>query len=178
MKQIQSVVYGLLIAQLFGCLQTNIERPTYDSSQLPAATPWQARGKILISMGSERKTLSFIWTHLSEKKDRLKLGDTFGLLSISLVKEFNKYYRENNQGQRVQLSANALEEPLAGLLSNLPSDIARLLTGGSSLNSRVTSEVVSWSTSAQFATPKVLRITFDSYSLRIFITQWEIGISE
>ena len=71
-----------------------------------------------------------------------------------------------------------LEDPLATVLSSLPTDIARLMTGGSSPNNRVSGEVVSWSTSAQFATPEVLRVRFGDYALKIVINQWDIGSSE
>ena len=174
----RSLVYGLLTTLLSGCLQTTIEQPTYDSNQLNDAIPWQARGKMLVSTNSERQMLRFIWTHLSEAQDRVELSDTLGLQSVTLVKEFNRYYRENDKGQRVLLSANKLREPFAGVLSSIPTDISRLLTGGTSSSRLVTSEVVSWSTSAQFTTPEVLLVNFDGYFLKIIINQWEIDISE
>ena len=52
------------------------------------------------------------------------------------------------------------------------------MTGAKSSNDRVTSEVVSWSTSAQFATPELLRVRFGDYALMIMINQWDIGSSE
>ncbi len=174
----RSLVYGLLITLLSGCLQTAIQQPTYDLTRLSDATPWHARGKMLVSTDSERQTLKFTWTHLSEQQDRVELSDTLGLRSIIFVKELNQYYRENERGQRVLLSDNTLEEPLAPVLSGLPTDIARLLTGRSSSNSRVISEVVTWSNSTQFMTPKVLRVRFGHYSLKIMIDQWDIGGSE
>ncbi|MEC8633492.1 MAG: hypothetical protein VXX89_02565 [Pseudomonadota bacterium] len=175
---IRSLVYGLLITLLSSCLQTAIEQPTYDLKQLNDATPWKVRGKMLVSTDSERQTLKFTWMHLSEDQDRIELRDAFGLQSVILVKELNEYYRENEKGQRVPLSANTLEEPLARLLSGLPSDIARLLIGRSSSDNRVISEVVTWSNSTQSATPKVLRVLFGQYSLKIMVDQWDIGGSE
>ena len=52
------------------------------------------------------------------------------------------------------------------------------MTGAKSADNNVTSEVVSWSTSAQYATPEVLRVRFDEYDLKIMINQWDIGSSE
>ena len=98
--------------------------------------------------------------------------------NLRSFKELNEYYRENEKGQRVPLSANTLEEPLARLLSGLPSDITRLLIGRSSSDNRVISEVVTWSNSTQSATPKVLRVHFGQYSLKIMVDQWDIGGSE
>ena len=174
----RSLIYVLLITLLSGCLQTAIEQPRYDLKQLNDATPWQARGKMLVSTNSERQTLKFTWTHLSEERDRVELSDTFGLRSAIFVKELNQYYRENEKGQRLLLSANTLEEPLATVLSGLPTDIAWLLIGRSSLNSQVISEVLTWSHSTQFATPKVLRVRFGHCSLKIMIDQWDIGGNE
>ena len=133
---------------------------------------------MLVSSENERQTLRFIWSHLSEAQDRIELSDTLGLRSVILIKDFNKYYQENTNGQRVLLSANTLEEPLATVFSSLPTDIARLMTGWSSSNDRVTSEVVSWSNSAQFATPEVLRVRFGDYAIKIVINQWDVGNSE
>jgi outer membrane biogenesis lipoprotein LolB len=133
---------------------------------------------MLVSTDSERQTLKFTWRHLSEDQDRVELRDALGLQSVILVKELNEYYQENEKGQRMLLSASTLEEPLARLLSGLPPDIARLLIGRSSSNSRVISEVVTWSNSTQFATPKVLRVRFGQYSLKIMVDQWDIGGSE
>ena len=174
----RSLVYGLLIILLSGCLQTVIQQPRYDLTRLSDATPWHARGKMLVSTDSEWQTLKFTWTHLSKQQDRVELSDTLGLRSVIIVKELNQYYRENEKGQLVLLSDNTLEEPLAPVLSGLPTDIARLLTGRSSSNSQVISEVVTWSNSTQFMTPKVLRVRFGNHSLKIMIDQWDIGGSE
>jgi len=174
----RALVYGLLTTLLSGCLQTTVERPTDDLTPLIDMNPWQARGKMLVSSKNERQTLRFIWSHLSEEHDRVELSDSLGLRSIVLVKDSDEYYQENTQGQRILLSANTLEEPLAAVLSSLPSDIARLMTGAKSSNYRVTSEVVRWSTSAQFATPEVLRVRFGDYGLKIMINQWDVGSSE
>ena len=174
----RSLVYSLLATLLSGCLQATVERSEDDSKRLIDTNPWQARGKMLVSSENERQTLRFTWSHLSEDQDRVELSDSLGLRSIVLVRDSDEYYQENTQGQRVLLSASNLEEPLAAVLSSLPSDIARLMTGAKSLDNRVTSEVVRWSTSAQFATPEVLRVRFGDYGLKIMINQWDIGSSE
>ena len=174
----RALVYGLLVTLLSGCLPTTIERPTDNSKRLIDTTPWQARGKMLVSGKNERQTLRFTWSHLSEDQDHVELSDSLGLRSIVLVRNSDEYYQENTQGQRILLSANILEEPLAAVLSSLPSDIARLMTGAKSADNRVTSEVIRWSTSAQYATPEVLRVRFGDYSLKIMINQWDIGNSE
>ena len=174
----RSLVYGLLVLLLSGCLPTTLERPAGDSKRLIDTTPWQARGKMLVSSENERQTLRFTWSHLSEDQDHVELSDSLGLLSIVLVRNSDEYYQENARGQRILLSANMLEEPLASVLSSLPTDIARLMTGVTSLDNRGSSEVVRWSTSAQFATPEVLRVGFGDYSLKIMINQWDVGSSE
>ena len=175
---LRSLLYGLLLTLLTGCLQTTIERPVDDLRPLADTTSWQARGKMLVSSENERQTLRFSWSHLSEERDRVELTDALGLRSIILIKDADRYYQENTMGQRILLSANTLEEPLASVLSSLPSDIARLMTGAKSADNRVTSEVVSWSRSSQFATPEVLRVRFVDYGLKIMINQWDIGSSE
>ena len=96
---------------------------------------------MLVSSENERQTLRFIWSHLSEGQDRIELSDSLGLRSIILVRDSDEYYQENTQGQRVLLSANTLEEPLATVLSSLPSGIARLMTGAKSSNDRVTARL-------------------------------------
>ena len=174
----RSLVYSLLVTLLSGCLQTTVERPADDLRPLVETNPWQARGKMLVSGENERQTLRFTWSHLSEEQDRVELSDSLGLRSIILIRDSDEYYQENTRGQRTLLSANTLEEPLAAVLFSLPSDIARLMTGAKSADNRVTSEVVSWSTSAQFATPEVLRVRFGDYGLKIMINQWDIGSSE
>jgi outer membrane biogenesis lipoprotein LolB len=133
---------------------------------------------MLVSSKSERQALRFIWSHLSEGQDRVELSDSLGLRSIILVRDAEQYYKENDRGERTQLSANMLENPLASVLSSLPTDIARLMIGGNSSDNRVTSEVVSWSTSAQFVTPEVLRVRFGDYAIKIVINQWDVGNSE
>ena len=174
----RSLVYSLLATLLSGCLLTAAERPEDDLKPLVDTNPWQARGKMLVSSENERQTFRFIWSHLSEEQDRVELSDSLGLRSIILIRDSDEYYQENTQGQRTLLSANTLEEPLAAVLSSLPSDIARLMTGAKSADNRVTSEVIRWSTSAQYATPEVLRVRFGDYSLKIMINQWDIGSSE
>ena len=175
---LRSLLYGLLLTLLTGCLQTTIERPTNDVKPLADTTSWQARGKMLVPSENERQTLRFSWSHLSEERDRVELTDALGLRSIILIKDADRYYQENTKGQRILLSANTLEEPLASVLSSLPNDIARLMTGAKSSDNRVTSEVVSWSRSSQFAAPEVLRVRFGDYGLKIMINQWDIGSSE
>jgi outer membrane biogenesis lipoprotein LolB len=175
---LRSLLYGLLLTLLTGCLQTTIERPVDDLRPLADTTSWQARGKMLVSSENERQTLRFSWSHFSEERDRVELTDALGLRSIILIKDADSYYQESNKGQRILLSANTLEEPLASVLSSLPSDIARLMTGAKSSDNRVTSEVVRWSTSAQYATPEVLRVRFGDYGVKIMINQWDIGSSE
>ena len=174
----RSLVYCLLATLLSGCLQTTVERPADDLRPLVETNPWQARGKMLVSGENERQTLRFTWSHLSEEQDRVELSDSLGLRSVILVRDSDEYYQENTQGQRILLSANTLEEPLAAVLFSLPSDIARLMTGAKSADNRVTSEVIRWSTSAQYATPEVLRVRFGDYGLKIMINQWDIGSSE
>jgi outer membrane biogenesis lipoprotein LolB len=174
----RSLVYSLLVTLLSGCLQTTVERPVDDLRPLVDTNPWQARGKMLVSGENERQTLRFTWSHLSEEQDRVELSDSLGLRSIILIRDSDEYYQENTRGQRTLLSANTLKEPLAAVLFSLPSDIARLMTGAKSADNRVTSEVVSWSTSAQYATPEVLRVRFGDYGLKIIIDQWDIGCSE
>ena len=142
----RSLVYSLLVTLLSGCLQTTIERPTDDLKPLVDTTSWQARGKMLVSSENERQTLRFTWSHLSEEQDRVELSDSLGLRSIILIRDSDEYYQENTKGQRILLSANTLEEPLASVLSSLPTDIAGLMTGTKSSDNRVTSEVVRWST--------------------------------
>ena len=175
---LRSLLYGLLLTLLTGCLQTTIERPTDDVKPLADTTSWQARGKMLVSSENERQTLRFSWSHLSEERDRVELTDALGLRSIILIKDADRYYQENTMWQRILLSANTLEEPLASVLSSPPSDIARLMSGAKSSDNRVTSEVVSWSRSSQFATPEVLRVRFGDYGLKIMINHWDIGSSE
>ena len=174
----RSLVYSLLVTLLSGCLQITSKRPADTVKPLVDTDPWQARGKMLVTSENERQTLRFIWSHLSEEQDRVELGDSLGLRSIILIRDSDEYYQENSKGQRILLSANALGEPLASVLFSLPSDIARLMTGAKSTNDRVTSEVVRWSTSAQFATPEVLRVRFGDYGLKIMINQWDIGSGE
>lgn len=174
----RALVFSLLATLLSGCLQTTVERPADDLKPLVDTNPWQARGKMLVSGENERQTLRFTWSHLSEEQDRVELSDSLGLRSIILIRDSDKYYQENTQGQRTLLSADTLGEPLAAVLSSLPSDIARLMTGVKSTNNRVTSEVVRWSTSSKFATPEVLRVRFGDYGLKIMINQWDIGSSE
>ena len=174
----RALVFSLLATLLSGCLQTTVERPADDLKPLVDTNPWQARGKMLVSGENERQTLRFTWSHLSEEQDRVELSDSLGLRSIILVRDSDEYYQENTRGQRTLLSANTLEEPLAAVLFSLPSDIARLMTGAKSADNRVTSEVIRWSTSAQYATPEVLRVRFDEYDLKIMINQWDIGSSE
>ena len=171
----RSLVYSLLATLLSGCLLTAAERPEDDLKPLVDTNPWQARGKMLVSSENERQTFRFIWSHLSEEQDRVELSDSLGLRSIILIRDSDEYFQENTKGQRILLSANTLEEPLATVLSSLPSDIARLMIGAKSESNRVTSEVVRWSTSSQFATPEVLRVFFDDYGLKIIINQWDIG---
>ena len=174
----RSLVYSLLATLFSGCLQTTLERPEDDLKPLVDTNPWQARGKMLVSGENERQSLRFTWSHLSEEQDRVELSDSLGLRSIILIRDSDEYYQENTRGQRTLLSANTLEEPLAAVLFSLPSDIARLMTGAKSADNRVTSEVVRWSTSAQYATPEVLRVRFGDYGLKIMINQWDIGNSE
>ena len=174
----RSLVYSLLVTLLSGCLQTTVERLADDLRPLVDTNPWQARGKMLVSGENERQTLRFTWSHLSEEQDRVELSDSLGLRSIILVRDSDEYYQENTRGQRTLLSANTLEEPLAAVLFSLPSDIARLMTGAKSADNRVTSEVIRWSTSAQYATPEVLRVRFGDYGLKIMINQWDISSSE
>ena len=174
----RSLVYSLLVTLLSGCLQTTLERPVDDLRPLVDTNPWQARGKMLVSGENERQTLRFTWSHLSEEQDRVELSDSLGLRSIILVRDSDEYYQENTRGQRTILSANILEEPLAAVLFSLPSDIARLMTGAKSADNRVTSEVIRWSTSAQYATPEVLRVRFGDYGLKIMINQWDISSGE
>jgi hypothetical protein len=174
----RSLVYSLLVTLLSGCLQTTVERPVDDLRPLVDTNPWQARGKVLVSGENERQTLRFTWSHLSEEQDRVELSDSLGLRSIILIRDSDEYYQENTRGQRTLLSANTLEEPLAAVLFSLPSDIARLMTGAKSADNRVTSEVIRWSTSAQYATPEVLRVRFGDYGLKVMINQWDIGSSE
>ena len=174
----RSLVYSLLVTLLSGCLQTTLERPVDDLRPLVDTNPWQARGKMLVSGENERQTLRFTWSHLSEEQDRVELSDSLGLRSVILVRDSDEYYQENTRGQRTILSANILEEPLAAVLFSLPSDIARLMTGAKSADNRVTSEVIRWSTSAQYATPEVLRVRFGDYGLKIMINQWDISSSE
>jgi len=174
----RSITYSLLVALLSSCLQITAERPADNLKPLVDTNPWQARGKMLVSSENERQTFRFIWSHLSEEQDRVELSDSLGLRSIILIRDSDKYYQENIKGQRILLSANTLEEPLAAVLSSLPSDIARLMTGARSTNNRVTSEVVRWSASAQVATPEVLRVRFGDYGLKIMINQWDIGSGE
>ena len=174
----RALVFSLLATLLSGCLQTTVERPADDLKPLVDTNPWQARGKMLVSGENERQTLRFTWSHLSEEQDRVELSDSLGLRSIILIRDSDEYYQENTQGQRILLSVNTLEEPLAAVLSSLPSDIARLMTGAKSADHLITSEVVSWSTYAQYATPEVLRVRFDEYDLKIMINQWDIGSSE
>jgi hypothetical protein len=174
----RSLVYSLLVTLLSGCLQTTVERPVDDLRPLVDTNPWQARGKVLVSGENERQTLRFTWSHLSEEQDRVELSDSLGLRSIILIRDSDEYYQENTRGQRTLLSANTLEEPLAAVLFSLPSDIARLMTGAKSTDNRVTSEVIRWSTSAEYATPEVLRVRFGDYGLKIMINQWDIGSSE
>ena len=174
----RSLVYSLLAILHSGCLQTTVERPTDELKPLVDTNLWQARGRMLVSSENERQTLRFAWSHLSEEQDRVELSDSLGLRSIILIRDSDEYYQENTQGQRTLLSANTLEEPLAAVLSSLPSDIARLMTGAKSSNNRVTSEVIRWSTSAQYATPEVLRVRFGDYGLKIMINQWDVGSSE
>ena len=174
----RSLVYSLLVTLLSGCLQTTVERPADDLRPLVDTNPWQARGKMLVSGENERQTLRFTWSHLSEEQDRVELSDSVGLRSIILIRDSDEYYQENTRGQRTLLSANTLEEPLAAVLFSLPSDIARLMTGAKSADNRVTSEVIRWSTSAQYATPEVLRVRFGDYGLKIMINQWDISSSE
>ena len=175
---LRSLVYTLLAALLSGCLQTTVERPLDDLKPLVETNPWQARGKMLVSSENERQTLRFTWSHLSKEQDRVELSDSLGLRSIILIRDSDEYYQENTRGQRTLLSANTLEEPLAAVLFSLPSDIARLMTGAKSADNRVTSEVIRWSTSAQYATPEVLRVRFGDYGLKIMINQWDISSSE
>ena len=175
---LRSLVYTLLAALLSGCLQTTVERPLDDLKPLVETNPWQARGKMLVSSENERQTLRFIWSHVSEEQDRVELSDSLGLRSIILIRDSDEYYQENTRGQRTLLSANTLEEPLAAVLFSLPSDIARLMTGAKSADNRVTSAVIRWSTSAEYATPEVLRVRFGDYGLKIMINQWDIGSSE
>ena len=174
----RSLVYSLLVTLLSGCLQTTVERPVDDLRPLVDTNPWQARGKMLVSGENERQTLRFTWSHLSEEQDRVELSDSLGLRSIILIRDSDEYYQENTRGQRTLLSANTLEEPLAAVLFSLPSDIARLMTGAKSADNRVTSVVIRWSTSAEYATPEVLRVRFGDYGLKIMINQWDIGSSE
>ena len=174
----RALVFSLLATLLSGCLQTTVERPEDDLKPLVDTNPWQARGKMLVSSENERQTLRFTWSHLSEEQDRVELSDSLGLRSIILVRDSDEYYQENTRGQRTLLSANSLEEPLAAVLFSLPSDIARLMTGAKSADNRVTSEVIRWSTSAQYATPEVLRVRFGDYGLKIMINQWDISSSE
>ena len=174
----RSLVYSLLVTLLSGCLQTPVERPADALRPLGDTNPWQARGKMLVSGENERQTLRFTWSHLSEEQDRVELSDSLGLRSIILIRDSDEYYQENTRGQRTLLSANTLEEPLAAVLFSLPSDIARLMTGAKSADNRVTSEVIRWSTSAQYATPEVLRVRFGDYGLKIMINQWDISSSE
>ena len=174
----RALVFSLLATLLSGCLQTTVERPADDLRPLVETNPWQARGKMLVSGENERQTLRFTWSHLSEEQDRVELSDSLGLRSIILIRDSDEYYQENTRGQRTLLSANTLEEPLAAVLFSLPSDIARLMTGAKSADNRVTSEVIRWSTSAQYATPEVLRVRFGDYGLKIMINQWDIGSSE
>ena len=174
----RSLVYTLLATLLSGCLQTNVERRLDDLKPLVDTNPWQARGKMLVSSENERQTLRFIWSHVSEEQDRVELSDSLGLRSIILIRDSDEYYQENTQGQRILLSASNPEEPLAAVLSSLPNDIARLMTGAKSLDNRVTSEVVRWSASTQYATPEVLRVRFGDYGLKIMINQWDVGSSE
>ena len=175
---IRSLLYGLFVTLLSGCLQTTTDRHTDDVKPLVGLNQWQARGKMLVSSENERQTLRFFWCHLSEEQDRIELSDSLGLRSVILIRDLDTYYQVNHEGQRILLSADTLEEPLAAVLSGLPSDIARLMTGAKSSNNRVTSEVVSWSTSSQFATPEVLRVRFGDYALKIMINQWDFGGSE
>jgi outer membrane biogenesis lipoprotein LolB len=174
----RSFAYGLLVTLLSACVQTTIEQPAVRAKKLTDPTPWQARGKMLVSTENERQTLRFTWSHLSEEQDRVELSDTLGLQSVTLIKDSDRYYQENNKGQRVLLTVNMLEQPLADVLSSLPDDIAQLLTGAASSNRQVTSQVVRWSSSAQFATPEELRVNFGDYSLKIMIHQWDIDSGE
>ena len=106
----RALVFSLLATLLSGCLQTTVERSEDDSKRVIDTTPWQARGKMLVSSENERQTLRFSWSHLSEERDRVELTDALGLRSIILIKDADRYYQESTKGQRILLSAIPLPD--------------------------------------------------------------------
>jgi hypothetical protein len=173
---------GLLITLMMaiamtGCMhqtRTIDPQPISNASQVSLTEPWTARGKLLVTTEDVKQSLRFTWSHNTASDDIITIGDTLGIRQLELHERNGVLFQRMADGTLQSIQTHQLEGELSGLALLSPSDLARALTGETSISHGVSSEVTAWQSVDGITAPRVIRVQGADIAVKVVINSWEL----
>ena len=175
-------VRGLLITLMMAVTITGCMHQTHPIDPQPISTeskvsltqPWTAKGKLLVTTQSSKQSLRFIWKHSVVADDIITIGDTLGIRQLELHEHNGVLFQRLADGSLQLIQTHQLEGELSALSSLSPSDLAKALTGETSISEAVRAEVTAWQAVDGINAPRVIQVQAADIAVKVVINRWEL----
>ena len=175
-------VRGLLITLMMavaitGCMHqthTKEPQPISTESKVSLTESWTAKGKLLVTTEGSKQSLRFSWSHNTASDDIITIGDTLGIRQLKLHERNGALFQRLADGTLQLIQTLQLEGELNALSLLSPSDLARALTGETSISQTVSSEVTAWQSVDGINAPRVIRVQSADIAVKVVINRWEL----
>ena len=173
---------GLLITLMItmamsGCMhqtRTTIQQPISADSQVSLTVSWIAKGKLLVTTEDAKQSLRFSWSHNIAADDVITIGDTLGFRELELHERNGLLFHQLADGTLQPIQTHQLEGELSALSLLSLSDLAKALTGETSISTAVRSEVMAWQSVDGVNAPRVIRVQAGDIAVKVVINSWEL----
>ena len=171
------VITLMIAVALSGCMHQNHRidpQPISTEPKVSLTQPWTAKGKLLVTTQSSKQSLRFIWKHNLVADDIITIGDTLGIRQIELHERNGVLFQRLADGTLQLIQTHQLGGELSALSSLSPSDLAKALTGETSISKAVSSEVTAWQSIDGINAPRVIRVQAANITVKVVINLWEL----
>ena len=175
---VRELLITLMITMaMSGCMhqtRTITPQPISAESQVSLTAPWTAKGKLLVTTEDAKQSLRFSWRHNIAADDIITIGDTLGIRELELHERNGVLFNKLADGTLQPIQTHQLEGELSALSLLSPSDLAKALTGETSVSKAVSSEVTAWQSVDGVNAPRVIKVQAADIAIKVVINRWEL----
>jgi hypothetical protein len=167
----------MMAVALSGCMHQNHRidpQPISTEPKVSLTEPWTTKGQLLVTTKSSKQSLRFIWKHSVGADDVITVGDTLGIRQLELHERNGLLFQRLADGSLQLIQTHQLEGELSALSLLSPSDLAKALTGETSISQAVSSEVTAWQSVDGINAPRVIRVQSADIAVKVVINRWEL----
>lgn len=172
----------ICMASHLGCVNPGVDKNRTIETTLTSApadlSPWIATGKLAVTAEGETSTARFEWRRHNLNHDTITVSGPFSINRQIMERHGDSLVWRDGDKTRPLSEISTLGSPLRFLAAQQPEVIGQWLLGYPGNSEVLQLEVLTWQPAPPWMLPEQMTLVSDGLSVRIIVSEWEIGAQQ